>query len=119
MTGIGNALSPNLIYACLSRFGKNKSCPHSSKWNIVSVSVLYEDKLIYRVRVLLSPFAVSIEDCADYMVFNMLREEHKTGAHFISNHGDETKKSRYYRNGDVRAKVWEHSVDVTGLNERT
>lgn len=51
------------------------------------------------------------------MVYNMLRQEHKTGAHFIANHGDETKKNQYYGNDYIRAKVWRHSVVVTGLNE--
>ena len=51
------------------------------------------------------------------MIYNMLRPEHKIGAHFINNKGDETSKSPYFGNDDVREKVWQHSVEVTGLEE--
>jgi len=64
---------------------------------------------------LVLPFTVSVEECSEYMVYNMLRPEHKSGAHFITNKGDEAKKSRYFANEDVRTKVWQHSVEVTGL----
>ena len=61
------------------------------------------------------PLTVSVEECSEYMLYNMLRPEHKTGAHFVTNTGDEAKKSRYFANEDVSAKVWQHSVEVTGL----
>ena len=51
------------------------------------------------------------------MVYNMLRPEHKTGAHFVSDKGDDAPKSRYYGNIDIRAKLWRHSLDVTGLED--
>jgi hypothetical protein len=66
----------------------------------------------------LLPFSVSAEDCAEYMIFNMLRKEHKTGAYFVTNKGDHATKSRYYGNEDVRKKVWAHAVDVTGLEAK-
>jgi hypothetical protein len=62
-------------------------------------------------------FGVSQDDCAEYMIYNMLRPEHKIGAHFIDNKGDEASKSPYFGNDDIRAKVWQHSVEVTGLEE--
>lgn len=64
---------------------------------------------------LFMPLATSVEDCAEYMVYNLLRPEHKTGAHFITNKGDEATKSKYHANDDIRAKVWQHAVDVTNL----
>jgi hypothetical protein len=67
---------------------------------------------------LMIPFSVSINDCAEYMVYNLLRPEHKTGPHFISNKGDETSVSRYFENQEVRNKVWDHAVGITGLEER-
>jgi hypothetical protein len=59
-----------------------------------------------------------MEECAEYMIYNMLRPEHRTGAHFVSTKGDEAKKSRYYGNDDIRAKVWQHAVEVTGLEDK-
>jgi len=68
---------------------------------------------------LLSLFAVSQDECAEYMIYNLLRPEHKTGAHFIDNTGNETSKGKYYENDDVRAKVWKHAVEVTGLEDKS
>lgn len=66
---------------------------------------------------LLYPFLVSASDCGEYMIYNLLRPEHRTGAHFISDKGDEANKSRYYGDEAVRKKVWEHAVEVTGLSQ--
>jgi hypothetical protein len=63
-------------------------------------------------------FAVSPADCAEYMVYNLLRPEYKTGAHFISNKGDDATKSQYFGNADVRKAVWDHSMEVSGLQEK-
>jgi hypothetical protein len=49
------------------------------------------------------------------MIYNLLRPEHKTGAYFINNKGDDATKNQYFGNDDVRKKVWDHSVEVTGL----
>ena len=65
-----------------------------------------------------APLAVSTEECAEYMIYNMLRPEHRNGAHFVSTKGDETNKSRYHGNDDIRAKVWQHAVEVTGLEDK-
>jgi len=64
----------------------------------------------------LSPFMVTAEVCAEYMIYNLLRPEQKTGAHFINDHGDDAKKSRYYGNESVRKGVWDHAMEVTGLS---
>ena len=64
------------------------------------------------------PFATSISDCADYMMYNFLRPERKTGAYFVDNNGDDTTKSIYFGQDEVRAKVWDHSVERTGLGEK-
>ena len=61
------------------------------------------------------PFSVSAADCAEYMVYNLLRPEHRTGAYYINNKGDDATKSQYHGNEDVRKKVWDHAVEVTGL----
>ena len=58
---------------------------------------------------------VSAEVCADYMVYNLLRPEHKTGAHFITDHGDDANKSRYFGNESIRKGVWDHAAELTGL----
>jgi len=68
---------------------------------------------------LTKPFGVSQDECAEYMIYNLLRPEHKTGAHFVNNKGDEASKSSYFGNDDIRAKVWQHSAEVTGLEEAT
>ena len=64
----------------------------------------------------LSPFMVTAEVCSEYMIYNLLRPEHKTGGHFINDHGDETKKNRYFRDESFRKAVWDHAAVVTGLN---
>lgn len=65
------------------------------------------------------PFAVSPEVCGEYMVYNLFRPQHKTGAYFVSEHGEEAKKNQYYGNNDVRAGVWKHALDVTGFENET
>jgi hypothetical protein len=67
----------------------------------------------------MSPFSVSAEDCGEYMVYGLLRPENKTGAHFATNQGDHAIKSRYYDDKDVRSKVWQHAVEVTGLDAKS
>jgi hypothetical protein len=64
---------------------------------------------------LLTPFALSAADCGEYMTYNLFRPEHRTGAHYVSNKGNDAVKSRYHGNEDVRKKVWDHAVEVTGL----
>ena len=61
---------------------------------------------------------VSQDKCAEYMVYNLLRPEHKTGGHYVSDEGDETTKSQYFGNDDLRAKVWQHAVEVTDLERQ-
>jgi len=67
---------------------------------------------------LLLPFATSVADCSDWMIYNLLRPEHKTGAYFVTNKGDHANRSRYFGNEDIRKKVWDHSVEVTGLDKQ-
>jgi hypothetical protein len=50
------------------------------------------------------------------MVYNLLRPEHRVGAHYVDNKGGEAAKSPYHGNDDVRKKVWDHAVEVTGLS---
>jgi hypothetical protein len=49
------------------------------------------------------------------MVYNLLRPENRTGAYYIDNKGNDAVKSPYHGNEDVRRKVWDHAVEVTGL----
>jgi hypothetical protein len=49
------------------------------------------------------------------MVYNLLRPEHKTGAHFVNNKGDDARKSQYFANEDIRRKVWDHALETTGF----
>lgn len=60
---------------------------------------------------------VSAENCGKYMVYNLLRPEHKTGAHFVTHNGDNASKSKYLGNSDVRTRVWNHAEKVTGFKE--
>jgi hypothetical protein len=64
-----------------------------------------------------SPFTTTAADCAEYMVYNLLRPEHKVGAHFVDSKGNDATKSQYFGNEDVGKKVWDHAVEVTGLSE--
>jgi hypothetical protein len=66
---------------------------------------------------IVSPLATSPADCAEYMLYNLLRPEHKVGAYFIDNKANGATKSQYFGNEDVRKKVWDHAVEVTGLSE--
>jgi hypothetical protein len=52
------------------------------------------------------------------MIYNLLRPEHKTGAYFVTNKGDHAMKSRFFGDDVIRQKVWDHSVQVTGLEEK-
>lgn len=70
--------------------------------------------LTYRARVL-ELFTISADECAEYMVYNLLRPEHKTGAHFINDKGDDAAKSKYFGKKDIREKLWNYSVESTGL----
>jgi len=49
------------------------------------------------------------------MIYNILRPENRTGAHFYNNTGDNAKTSMYFGNTEMRKKVWEHASKVTGL----
>jgi hypothetical protein len=49
------------------------------------------------------------------MTYNLFRPEHRTGAYYVSNKGNDAVKSRYHGNEDVRKKVWDYAVEVTGL----
>jgi hypothetical protein len=64
---------------------------------------------------LLLPFSTSATDCAEYMVYNLLRPEHKSGAHFVDNKGGDASKSQYFGNEEIRRKVWDHAMEATGL----
>ena len=68
---------------------------------------------------IMQPLFVSASDCAEYMVYNLLRAEHRTGTHFVTNKGDEAKKSVYFGKDDVRSKVWDHAVEITRLAKNT
>jgi hypothetical protein len=52
------------------------------------------------------------------MIYNMLRPENRTGAHFNNNNGDNAKTSMYSGNAEMRKKVWDHASKVTGLETR-
>lgn len=68
---------------------------------------------------LLTPFLVSPEDCGEYMIYGLLRPESKTGAYFVTNLGDNATKSPYFGDNDTRSKVWNHAVEVTGLESKS
>ena|ERR1700736_5320106 len=74
--------------------------------------------LTYSVQYLVMPFLSSISDCADFMTYNFLRPDRKTGAYFVNSIGEDTSKCQYFGNEDVRTKLWKHSVERTGLVEK-
>lgn len=83
---------------------------------LVNTNILHNLPFYARIPAYLAlPFTTSVADCADWMIYNLLRPEHKTGAYFVTNKGDHATKNQYFGNDDVRKKVWDHSVEVTGL----
>jgi hypothetical protein len=65
---------------------------------------------------LMRPFSISATDCAEYMIYGLLRVEKRTGAYFVDNKANPALNSRYYGNTQVRQQVWDHAVEVTGVS---
>ena len=65
---------------------------------------------------MLTPLSTSQDDCGDYMVYNLLRPENRTGAHFVDNRGDAAKKNMYFGIAEMRDIVWKHALKVTALD---
>lgn len=61
------------------------------------------------------PLSVSQDDCANYMIYNLLRPEDRTGAHFVNNKGDSAGSGMYFGNAEMRDTVWKHASKVSGL----
>jgi len=92
------------------------SFTHSSP-GIVDSNITSNLPAYMRIPLLLAkPLAVSVADSADYMIYNLLRPENKSGSHFVDNKGNPTKKSKYYGDEALRKKVWDHSAEVTGVS---
>ena len=64
---------------------------------------------------LMQLFSATPVDCAEYMIYHLTRPDHKTGAYFISNNGEDAVKNKYLEQSDTRQKVWDHGMEVAGL----
>lgn len=66
---------------------------------------------------IMQPFSATPADCAEYMIHHLTRPDHKAGAFFITSNGDDAVKNKYLGQEDIRQKVWDHGLEVTGLGE--
>ncbi|TFY63880.1 hypothetical protein EVJ58_g2986 [Rhodofomes roseus] len=66
--------------------------------------------LPWLVRILGKPFATSIDDCGEYMLYALLNGG--AGAPRQGEHGDDLGQVGYYGGDEVRERVWAHTTEV-------
>jgi len=65
-------------------------------------------------QVLLYPFSISQDDCAEWMLYALL--DGKKGAFRRDEKGDDIGKKSLYTSEEARKKLWEHTLEVTKSN---
>lgn len=64
---------------------------------------------------LIKHFVWTPAECAENMMYPMLRPEFATGGHWFGQKGDETTPGNLI-NGEITKKIWEHTVEVAQLH---
>jgi hypothetical protein len=116
--GILYTSSESLIHSCLSRLGQDQHLQWSSILSTLAVLTTLNKRHAECSLMIAQPFCTSPEECAEYMFHDLTRPDHKTGAYFLSSNGEDAVKNKYLEQPDIRQKVWDHAIEVTGLNTK-
>ena len=110
--------SEHVVHSCLSRLGQVQYLQWSSILYTLAVGHPSNASLNLCSLVLAQPFSSTPEECAEYMVHHLTRPDHKTGDYYLSNNGDDAVKNKYLEQADIREKVWDYGLLVTGLSKK-